>query len=80
MNTGNIRQQLHNYLEVADDKKVKALYTMMEDDIKESAIEYSDELKAELDSRYASYKNGSAKMITAAESKKRINKLLNKKK
>lgn len=80
MNTGNIRQQLHNYLEVADDKKVKALYTMMEDDIKESAIEYSDELKAELDSRYASYKNGSAKMITAAESKKRINKLLNRKK
>lgn len=77
MDTANIRQQLHNYLAVADDKKVKALYTMMEGDIKESAIDYSDELKAELDNGYASYKRGETKMITAAESKKRINKILN---
>ncbi len=27
MDTAAIRQQLHNYLEVADDKKIKALYT-----------------------------------------------------
>jgi hypothetical protein len=77
MDTANIRQQLHSYLAVADDKKVKALYTMMEGDIKELAIDYSDELKAELDSSYASYKSGEAKMITATESKKRINKILN---
>jgi len=76
MNTVNIRQKLHSYLEVADDKKIKALYTMMEDDIKESGVEYTDELKTELDSRYASYKSGKAKMITAVESKKRINKIL----
>ena len=76
MNTTNIRQRLQNYLEVADDKKVKALYIMMEEDIKESNVEYSDELKAELDNRYASYKSGKAKMVTAAESKRRINKIL----
>jgi hypothetical protein len=69
MDTAAIRQKLHNYLEVAEDKKVKAIYTMMQESIKESAIDYSDEFKAELDSRNESYKNGSAKMITAQESK-----------
>lgn len=78
MGTTTIRQQLQNYLEIADDKKVKAIYTMMEDEIKESSIEYSDELKKELDARYASYKNGTAKLISATASKQRINKLLSK--
>jgi putative addiction module component (TIGR02574 family) len=76
MTTAAIRQQLHNYLEVAEDKKVKAIYTMMEEEIKESAVDYTDEFKAELDKRYADYKSGKAKMITAEESKKRIQKVL----
>ncbi|HRN56155.1 MAG TPA: hypothetical protein PLL71_06870 [Agriterribacter sp.] len=80
MNTSSIRQQLQNYLEVADDKKIKAIYIMMEDDIKEAAIEYSDEFKAELDVRYAAYESGKIKMVTATESKRRINKLLSKRK
>lgn len=75
-NTASIRQQLHNYLDVADDKKVKAIYTMVEDEIKGASIEYNDELKADLDERYAAYKSGKEKLISATESKKRINKLL----
>ena len=78
MTTTAIRKQLHNYLEVAEDKKVKAIYTMMENEIKESAVEYTDEFKAELDNRYADYKSGKAKMITAEESKKRIRIILKK--
>ena len=76
MNTTAIRQQLHNYLEVAKDKKLKAIYTMIEEEIKESAVEYTDEFKAELDRRYADYKSGKAKMVTAEESHKRIQKIL----
>ena len=76
MNTSSIRKQLHNYLEVADDKKIKAIYIMMENEVKESALDYTDELKEELDKRSADYKNGKTKFITARESKKRINKLL----
>ncbi|MES1181338.1 MAG: addiction module protein [Flavobacterium sp.] len=72
----SIRQKLHSYLEVADDKKIKAMYVMMEEDIEESAVEYSDEFKKELDKRYADYKNGKVKMMTAAESKRRIQKIL----
>jgi len=80
MDTTAIRQKLHNYLEVADDKKVKAIYTMMEIEIEETGIEYTDELKTELDTRYADYKSGKAKMISAEESKKRIQKILTHKK
>ncbi len=76
MDTATIRQQLHNYLELADDRKINALYTIIEKDIQENEFEYSDDLKAKLDKRYSEYKNGSAKMITASESKKRIEKIL----
>ncbi len=77
MDTATIRQQLHNYLEVADDKKVKAIYTIIEKDIQENDFEYPEGLKNELDKRLAEYKNGTAEVVSAAESKKRINKILN---
>lgn len=76
MTTAAIRQKLHSYLEVANDKKIKAIYTMVEEAIEESEIEYTDEFKAELDRRHAAYEKGSEKAMTAAESKKRIQKLL----
>lgn len=76
MTTDTIRQQLHSYLEIADDKKVKAFYTLMKEDIKESGVEYTPELKTELDSAYAAYKKGQTKMVSSAESKKRIGKIL----
>ena len=76
MDTATIRQQLHNYLEIADDKKVKAIYTIIEKDIQENDFEYPEGLKNELDKRYKEYKNGTAEMVTASESKKRIEKIL----
>jgi len=76
MTSTAIRQKLHSYLEVANDKKVKAIYTMVEEAIEEEGVDYTDEFKAELDRRYAAYKDGSEKAVTAAESKKRIQKLL----
>ena len=77
MSTTTIRQKIHNYLAVANDKKIKAIYAIMEHDIEETAIEYTAEMKKELDNRYTAYKNGTAKLVTAAESKKRIQKILN---
>ena len=62
MTTLAIRQQLHNYLEVAGDKKIKAIYTMMEAEIKERAVEYTDDFKAELDRRQHAYKSAKAKI------------------
>ena len=71
MSTSAIRHKLHNYLEVADDKKVKALYTIVEDEIEKSTVQYNDDFKKELDKRYAYYKSG-GKMVTATEANKQI--------
>ncbi|PVD52005.1 hypothetical protein DC498_11485 [Terrimonas sp.] len=71
MNTTSIRQQLHNYLEVADDKKLKAIYVMVEDDLKEISVAYTNEFKAELNRRVEYYLSG-GKMVTPAEMNKRL--------
>jgi hypothetical protein len=33
MRTTQIRQQLHDYIDSVEDKKLKAIYTLLEDDI-----------------------------------------------
>lgn len=76
MTIPGIRQKLHNYLEIADDKKVEAIFTILEEEIEESSIEYSDKLKKELDTRYEDLKSGKAKVISAKESKRRIEKIM----
>ena len=76
MTTVAIRKKLVDYLQVADDKKIKAMYALLEDEIEQEGLEYSDDLKAELDKRLAGYKSGKVKMITAVESKKRVQKIL----
>ena len=76
MGTSQIRQRLHNYLEVANDRKLKALYAIMEDNINEASVEYTAEFTKELDKRYADYQAGKQKLVDANESKKRINSVL----
>lgn len=71
MDTATIRQQLHNYLEIADDKKINEIYTMVKDEINEVFIEYSTEFKAELDKRVEYYLNGEV-MVSPAEMNKRL--------
>jgi hypothetical protein len=77
MSTSAIRKKLLNYLEVADDKKIKAMYIMMEDDIEKSSIEYTKEFKDELDRRHAWYKSG-GKMVSATEANRQIKDVLKK--
>jgi hypothetical protein len=79
MNTATIRKQLQGYLEVANDKKVNAIYTMVEDEIKEIAVEYSEEFKEELNKRVNYYLEG-GKMVSPAMMKKRLQTLRKKRK
>ncbi|MFT4092244.1 MAG: hypothetical protein QM640_01300 [Niabella sp.] len=74
MSAATIKEQLHNYLEIADDKKLKAIYVMVEDEIKETTAAYSDEFKAELDKRVNHYLKG-GKMVTPAEMNKRLQRI-----
>ena len=61
MTTVAIRKKLASFMQVADDKKVKAVYALLENDIEQEELEYTDEFKTELDKRYAYYKNGGKK-------------------
>ena len=43
MTTAAIRKKLITYLADADDSKVKAIYTLLEDDIRQDEIGFTDE-------------------------------------
>jgi putative addiction module component (TIGR02574 family) len=73
MTTTAIRQKLYEYIRVADDKKVKAIYTMVEDEINEDFDWTKDkEFIAELDRRSAQLKSGEVKGIPWEEVKNKL--------
>lgn len=80
MTMASMRKKLSDYIETADDKKIKAIFTLVESDltVNESKIpneyepgNYSEEFKAELDKRYADYLNGEA-LVSEEEANYRI--------
>lgn len=68
MNTATIREKLYDYIRVADEKKVKAIYTMLEDEITEEVAWWKDNaFTAELDKRYAAWEDGSEVAYTMSD-------------
>jgi hypothetical protein len=59
MTTATIRERLYDYIRVADDKKVQAIYTLVEDQIV-PAVDWSEDedFVAELDERVRRYEAG----------------------
>jgi hypothetical protein len=82
MKAPEIRQQLHDYIDVMDTKKLKALYTLIEDDIKVNTDDIwdNDEFVNELQRRSASVMDGTAKTSTWEEVQKNARKALAEKK
>lgn len=72
MGIDQIRQKLHQFIELAEEKRIKAIYTLFEDEITQDEWEYTDEFKKDLDRRYAYYKNG-GEMVASVEADKQIN-------
>ena len=73
MTTTAIRQRLYEYIRIADKKKVKAIYTMVEDEFNESSDWTKDEqFMAELEKRSAEYKSGKVKGVPWEVAKKEI--------
>jgi len=63
-----IREKLYDYLKVADDRKIAAIYTLLENDILEHTEWWNDDaLVKELDKEYAAWANGSEKGYTLQE-------------
>lgn len=77
MRTAAIRQQLHQFIEQAEEKKLKAIYTLFEDEIAQDQWEYTTEFKKDLDTRSEYYLNG-GKMVSAADADKQIKALVKK--
>lgn len=73
MTTNAIRQKLYDYIRVAEDKKLKAIYTMLEGEIEETYEWCNDKaFMAQLDKRSAEYKSGKVKGVSWEEAKKQI--------
>lgn len=69
MTTKAIREKLVKYLQVADDKKVKAIYIMAEDEINTFDNAGNESFVEELITRSKSFADGTAKTFTWEETK-----------
>ncbi|HEV2830464.1 MAG TPA: hypothetical protein VGW31_00670 [Hanamia sp.] len=68
MNTTTIRERLYDYIRVADDKKIKAIFMMLEDEmVKETKWWDDNQFIDELDKRYSAWESGKEKGYTLSE-------------
>ena len=73
MNTATIRKKLYEYIRVADDRKVRAIYTIIENDVIEPYEWWNDnELLTELDHRSEQIKSGNDPGMLWEDAKKEI--------
>ncbi len=63
------RQKLRNYIKVADEEKIKAIYTMVSDEINTEENEWDESVVKELNRRSKSFTNNTAKTYTWEETK-----------
>jgi benzoyl-CoA reductase/2-hydroxyglutaryl-CoA dehydratase subunit BcrC/BadD/HgdB len=76
MNAAAIRNHLYSYIKVADDKKLKAIYTILENEIKEESEWWKDKhFVQELDKTYKALENGTDKGFTLEQLDESIDKL-----
>lgn len=75
MDATDIKQRLHRFIETAEERRLKAIYTLLEDEIEQDEWEYTDEFKTELDRRYQDYRNGGA-TVTPQDADKQIDDLI----
>jgi len=66
MEAANIKQKLHHYIDVADEKKLQAIYTILEDEIEGEYFYTQDEIKMFYERRQK-HLNGESKSYTVAE-------------
>ena len=72
----NIRHKLFDYIRVADDKKLNAIYNLLEDEIEQTSEWWNDkQFVSELDRRFQALENGADKGFTVPQLQQSIDKL-----
>lgn len=71
-----IKEKLHQYIDTAEERKLQAMYIMLEDEI-EYEEDYTDEFKNELDKRLAEYKLDGI-VIEESQANEQVNNLMQK--
>lgn len=80
MSSVAIRNKLYEYIRVADDKKLHAIYNLLENDIEQTAEWWKDkQFIQELDSRSKALDSGTDKGYSIDQLEKSIGKLRKKK-
>ncbi len=73
METELIRERLQEYIRFAEDKKIQAIYTMVESEIQEDLDLWEDEdFLKEMNARVEDYESGKIKALSLEEFKQRI--------
>ncbi len=79
MNSIEIKQKLHQYIETAEDKKLKAIYTIVENEIEDPYDPWNDPaFLSQIERREQSYLNGKAKTYSWEEVQQRAKQALQK--
>ncbi|WP_184546845.1 addiction module protein [Mucilaginibacter sp. FT3.2] len=63
MRTSQIRKQLHDYIETAENDKLKAIYTLLQSEISDG-YELTKAQREELDKRFKDHQNGVGRSFT----------------
>lgn len=64
------REKLYDFIRVADDKKIKAIYSLLENDILETTEWWQDKtVITEMDKRYKNWQTGKDRGYTLEETK-----------
>jgi hypothetical protein len=71
MTSVQLRKKLHQFIDRAEEKKLKAIYTMVEDDIEVESL-LTKEQMAELDSRLEEYYKGTGKNFSLPKALKKV--------
>ena len=74
MATEAIRGKVQNYLDAIDDKKIKAIYTILKSEIEETLAEYSltENQLSEVKERRKDYLSGKSEMMSWEEVKRQL--------
>ncbi|WP_162847183.1 addiction module protein [Mucilaginibacter gracilis] len=74
MNKATLKQKLHDYIDIAEEKKLKAIYTILESELEEGKWWNDKETVAELERRTEELRTGKEKGFTWDEIKERVRK------